>query len=147
MNASPEIVETYETLEDKYQHYVKAYTSLNSNSVDSLLEKLPTHHAFFGGVYAYARSQYDQSVATMERVEAELKIKFRNQLLTEGKKATVDATTSEVLACPEYQSVKAATENAQYKMLLAKNLLNSLEYARDMLVQISANRRHESKLL
>jgi|DEB0MinimDraft_3_1074331.scaffolds.fasta_scaffold01391_6 hypothetical protein len=147
MNASKEIIETYETLEDKYQQYVKAYTSLDSNSVDSLLEKLPTHHAFFGGVYAYARSLYDQSVAAVERVEAELKIKFRNQLLTEGKKATVDATTSEVLASPEFQSVKAASEKAQYKMLLAKNLLNSLEYARDMLIQISANRRNESKLI
>lgn len=144
---SPEIIKTYESLEENFQKYVQAYTSLDSNSVDSLLEKLPTHHAFFGGVYAYAKLTYDQLTSEMERTEAELKIKFRNQLLTEGKKATVDATSAEVLASQEFQSVKRAAESAQYKLMLAKNLLNSLDYAKDMLVQISANRRHESKLL
>lgn len=145
--ASPEIIETYRTLGEKYQDYVKQYTVIKQSNLDDLLEKVPVHHAFFGGVYAYACTVYETNVANLESLRADIAKNARTQLLTEGSKATVAAVNELVDSNPTIAAQLGLVQDSQYKMLLAKQLLKSLECAKDMLIQISANRRNESKLI
>lgn len=147
MATAPDIIKTYDTLEDNYSKYAEEYTHLNPSNIDHLLERLPVHYAFFGGVHAYAKSLYDQALAKFITVEAELSQKIKYELESNGKKATVHAIEKAVITSVEYSIAQKKVHTTNYKLLLSKNLMSSLDYAKDLLVQISANRRNETKLL
>ena len=82
-----------------------------------------------------------------DREEAKVKEDRRQELVEEGKKATDRALDSYVVTRPSVAQANLVHQEASHKYYLAKNILNSLDHQKDMLVQISANKRAESKLI
>ena len=82
-----------------------------------------------------------------DREEAKVKEERRQELTEQGKKATDRALDSYVVTCASVAQAHLTHQEASHKYHLAKNILNSMDHQKDMLVQISANKRAESKLI
>ena len=54
---------------------------------------------------------------------------------------------SYVLVVPDLIEMREGLLEAQQKYNLAKNIINSMDHQKDMLVQLSANKRAEVKLI
>ena len=63
-----------------------------------------------------------------------------------GKKMTAKDLDDLVLSADDYKEYKTNLNDATLKYELLKGLVRSLEHRKDMLQQISANKREETKL-
>ena len=142
-----DIQTTYHSLEDSYLEITKKYLNINEHSVEKALLTHTGVYAFFGAVLAYAKCEMENFGFERDRTEAKIKEARRQELLDEGKKATDRALDSYVITNSSVAQAELTHQEASHKYYLAKNILNSLDHQKDMLVQISANKRAESKLI
>ena len=71
----------------------------------------------------------------------------RRELLGSGTKATQGNLNAYIKTLPELQEVRVKLVEAQYKHNLAKNVVDALNHQKDCLVQMSANKRAEVKMV
>ena len=142
-----DIRKTYEHLEDTYLDISKRYLKVDEITVDKRLVQHTGVFAFFGAVLAYAKRELDKAVNNGEYEEATCREARRAELLEEGKKATDRALDAYVKTVSSIMVLTQLKEEASYKYNLAKNIVNSLDHQKDILIQISANKRAESKLI
>ena len=142
-----DVYETYENLEQTYLDITKNYLKLDESSVDRALMQHTGVYAFFGAVLAHAKMRMDRSSTELERMEAKVREERREELLDAGKKATDRALDAYIKTVQEVQQCEDFNRKCSHKYHLAKNIINSLDHQKDMLVQISANKRAESKLI
>jgi len=142
-----DIQTTYDHLEDTYMDITKRYLKVDELSVDKALLHHTGVYAFFGAVLAYAKRELDQASNLYEYEEATCREARRSELLDNGKKATDRALDAYVKTVSSVKEKLRLKEECSYKYHLAKNIVNSLDHQKDMLIQISANKRAESKLI
>lgn len=142
-----DIQTTYHSLETSYLDITKKYLNINEHNVEQALLTHTGVYAFFGAVLAYAKREMENFGFERDREEAKVKEDRRQELIEEGKKATDRALESYVITCASVADAQHTHQEASHKYYLAKNILNSLDHQKDMLVQISANKRAESKLI
>ena len=142
-----DIQTTYHSLETSYLDITKKYLNINEHSVEQALLTHTGVYAFFGAVLSYAKREMENFGFERDREEARVKEERRQEFIGEGKKATDRALDSYVITCESVAKAQLAYQEASHKYYLAKNILNSLDHQKDMLVQISANKRAESKLI
>jgi hypothetical protein len=83
----------------------------------------------------------------LDMEEAKRKELRRSEFLQKGKKATEVSLNGYINTVPEIIELRKKSFEVQHKYNLAKNLITSLEHQKDMLVQMSANRRAEAKMV
>jgi len=142
-----DIQTTYERLEDTYLDITKRYLKVDEHNVDKALFQHTGVYAFFGAVLAYAKRELDKCSNEYEYTEATCREARRSELLSDGKKATDRALDAYVKTVSTIKEKGRLKEAASYKYHLSKNIVNSLDHQKDMLIQISANKRAESKLV
>ena len=142
-----DIQNTYNTLEEEYLNITKKYLNINDYNIEQALLTHTGVYAFFGAVLAYAKREMDNAAFELDRMEAKTKEMRRRELQEEGKKATDRALDSYVTTNASVAQCSLTQQEAAHKYYLAKNIMNSLDHQKDMLVQISANKRSESKLI
>ena len=142
-----DVYDTYENLEQTYLDITKNYLKLDESSVDRALMQHTGVYSFFGAVLAHAKMRMDESSTNLERMEAKVREERRAELLDAGKKATDRALDAYVKTVDAVQECENYHRSCSHKYHLAKNIINSLDHQKDMLVQISANKRAESKLI
>ena len=138
---------TYRKIEDTYLDITKSYLSIDERNIEKALLQHTGVYAFFGAVLAFAKREVDLASNSWEQEEARVREARRAEVLDAGKKATdraLDAYVKTVSTVMEKESVKT---EASHKYHLSKNIMNSLDHQKDMLVQISANKRAEIKLV
>jgi len=138
---------TYTKLEETYLDITSKYLNIDERNIEKALLQHTGVYAFFGAVLAHAKKVLDTASNGLESTEARVREERRAELLDDGKKATdraLDAYVRTVGLVKEKESQKI---NAAHKYHLAKNIMNSLDHQKDMLVQISANKRAEVKLV
>jgi len=142
-----DIKKTYEHLEDTYLDITKRYLRVDEVNIDKALFQHTGVFAFFGAVLAYAKRELDKASNDCEYEEARCREERRAEALADGKKATdrsLDAYVKTVSSLREKERVR---EQCSYRYHLSKNIVNSLDHQKDMLIQISANKRAETKLV
>jgi len=142
-----DVHETYDRLEETYLEITKQYLQVNETTIDQRLFQHTGIYAFFGAVLAYAKQKMDEASNDLDREEATTREFRRSELLEEGKKATDRALDGYVKTVLSVQKSQAKHRASAHSYHLAKNIINSLDHQKDMLVQISANKRAESKLI
>ena len=140
-------IETYNSLENKYLTISKEYLEITEDNMDEALQNHTALYAFFGAVLAYAKKVYNSAEITFEYAEAEVKESRREFLLSQDKKVTEAALSAHVLTLDSIKDLKSQVLESQHKYNLAKNIVTSLDHQKDMLVQMSANKRAEKKLV
>lgn len=146
MNISPDIKATYEKLDVAYETLTENYLTINEDNISEALVKHSPNYAFMGAVTAYAKHMMDSKEIELEKLEFDLRKEAAEILKARGVRATKDAVDSETMSNPSLIASKEAVSESQFTYNLAKNILSSMEHQKDMLVQISSNRRSELKL-
>lgn len=142
-----DIEKTYIHLEDTYMDITKRYLKVDETTIENALYQHTGVYAFFGAVLAYAKRELDRSSNEKEREEATVREARRAELVEEGKKATDRALDAYVKTIDSVQGMEDRHEVCAHRYHLAKNIINSLDHQKDMLIQISANKRAETKLV
>lgn len=142
-----DIRKTYEGIEDQYLEITKQYLRVDESNIDQALLKHTGVYAFFGAVLAYAKQREDAAFADLERSEAAIRESKRSESTDDGKKITDKTLDAYVKTIPEIQQKQDYCRECSYKYNLAKNIISALDHQKDMLVQISANKRAETKLI
>ena len=141
------LVETYNSLESKYLKISQEYLEVSEEDMDDALQNHTALYAFFGGVLAHAKKVANTAEISFEYAEAEVKEERRDFLTSQGKKATEGALSAHALTISYLRDLKSKVLEAQHKYNLAKNIVTSLDHQKDMLVQMSANKRAEIKMV
>jgi len=141
------IKDVYNSLEESYMDITKTYISINESNFQDKMVRHPSIFAFFGGVLAYAKREVERVESLFENREAELREERREEVASSGKKPTDRALDAYLRTVPELQTLRQGVTRKSYLFNLAKNILSSLEHQKDIIIQLSANRRAETKLI
>ena len=142
-----EISTIYDTIEDKYIDITKSYLEISDHNMDRALERHTGVFAFFGAVLAHAKRQLDRKEIELEFFMSQSMEKRRQELSERGTKVTESALNNYIKSVPMIKEKKEEVSVAQHKYNLAKNIVSSLDHQKDMLVQMSANKRAEAKMV
>ena len=141
-----EIKEVCDTIEDKYMEISKKYLQIEESDLSKTLITLAPTYAFFASVLSHAKKVKDLKELQLEGSEATVMERRREELLTQGTKATQGALNNYILTVPDLIDMRVALLDAQNRYNLARNIINALDHQQSMLIQISANKRAETKL-
>jgi len=141
-----DIQTTYNNLPEEYLNLAKNYLTVDEDSMDLAIKRHPSVFAFFGSVLSHAKKESDKLSTKLEMLEAKHMEMRRAELTGQGTKATQGALQAYVLTITELMVLREELTEAQHKYNLARNMLTSLDHQKDMLVQMSANKRAEMKL-
>lgn len=120
-------------------------TRINETNLDDAFQKQSSLRAYYGAVAAEADSVAARRKMAIEVVEAKLYKKYRDQAVAEGAKVTEAALTAQIKSDPVWLETKKLYIEAQAHADLARSFVASLADRRDMLIQLGADRRDESK--
>lgn len=141
-----DIHETYNRIEELYLKITKDYMGFDESGIDEALLKHTAVYAFFGAVLAHAKRVVNREENDYEYEEAKVREERREELKSSGQRATDRALDAFVKTVPSLRDAQSKVQDASHRYNLAKNIVSSLEHQKDMLVQISANKRAEVKL-
>jgi len=140
------ITDTYDTLEAEYLNITTKYLNVSEDTVESALLQHTAVYAFFGAVLAYAKKKVDTESLMVEHMEAQSRESRRTALTSQGLKVTDRALDGWVKTQDNLNSLRSSLLEAQHKYNLSRNIVSSLDHQKDMLVQLSANKRAEQKM-
>jgi len=102
-----------------------------------------TMYAYYAGLSEQANMEKKKCENKMESYEAELKNSARNTL----SKTTVAAIQDYVSTDIPLQDMKKDLEEKTYKCGLLKSLITSMQHRKDLIIQLSSNRRAETRMI
>jgi hypothetical protein len=127
---------------DFYLEIVKDVSRIRD--IEDDLTTLTADYSYYYGMMNRAKALQDKALYDLETLQSVLKTEKRK--LAIGKKLTVDALNDEVKA----MQCVIDQENLLTKLCTAygyaKGICSTLDHKKDMLIQLSANRRMETKL-
>ena len=141
------VQETYDSIEDQYLKITKEYLELTDANMEEALQRHTSIYAFFGAVLAYAKRKMDSTEIKCEYAEAKVKEDRRGVLIQAGSKVTESSLNTYVKTDTTIRELQSQVLEAQHKYNLVKNIITSMDHQKDMLVQMSANKRAELKMV
>ena len=141
------IKDVYDNIEDSYMDITKKYIAISEHTFQEAMSNHPSTFAFFAGVMAYAKKEVDRANLMLETREAELREDRREELFQKGQKATDRALDAYLKTQPELQTLQKGITAKAHKYNLSKNIVSSLDHQKDIIIQLSANKRAEAKLI
>ena len=141
------IKDVYDNIEDTYMDITKKYIAISEHDFQEAMANHPSTFAFFAGVMAYAKKEVDRANLLFETREAESREARREELLQKGQKATDRALDAYLKTQPELQTLQKGITAKAHKYNLSKNIVSSLDHQKDIIIQLSANKRAEAKLI
>lgn len=127
-------------ISDDIYHDIIVDLSRTSN-VDEDMASHPAVYGYYHGILSKAKREVDMQSLHLEVQEARLKM----NICSKGKKAS-HIVEAEVQGNPEIAELNLKLIRAKEVYNLIKSICSTLEHRKDMLVQLSANKRMETKL-
>jgi hypothetical protein len=144
MNKATDLLEALEDLTwENYVDIADAATKFDKHEIDSELAKQASVYSYYQGLLSVAKNKLDK--ANLEL------IKYTAQTRKEKKGSTLAKQTAKDLddfveSSAEFAVYTESVNECSFKYTLLKGLVSSLEHKKDMLVQLSSNRRAETNL-
>ena len=144
MNKATDLLEALEDLTwENYVDIADAATQFDKHEIDSELAKQASVYSYYQGLLSVAKNKLDK--ANLEL------IKYTSQTRKEKKRSTPAKQTAKDLddfveSSAEFAVYTESVNECSFKYTLLKGLVSSLEHKKDMLVQLSSNRRAETNL-
>ena len=127
--------ETYITLCDEI-------TNIDDSDLEEELSKQSTLYSYFTGLHAYAETELDKFEVALNQEKS----LFKRKLVSESGKQTVAQMDIAVGSDHDINLGEIALLELEYKEQLLKGLVHSLSQRKDMLVQISSNKKAEKQM-
>lgn len=118
---------------------------LNPDKIENLMIRHPSEFAVAANRCALSHKQVEMVALQKGVIESELYQHYRKELLAEGDKPTEKLIDSLIKQDPRWKRISALLIEASRIEAVNKNIVTSLVHKKDMLVQISVNRREEIK--
>jgi hypothetical protein len=131
---------------ENMKNIIAALVALDDSGIDYTLNKLPAIYGYIAMLMAEAKHNMDLAEVELEQQEAQLRKEIRENMKKQGAKITEKTLDAEVIVAPGYIVKRVEALDATTKYNLVRNLLTTIEYKKDMAIQISANTRNEKKL-
>ena len=144
MNKAQSLIEALEDLTwENYVDVADAVTQFDKHEIDTELARQASVYSYYQGLLSVAKNRLDQ--ANLELT------KFTAQIRKEKKSSTVAKQTAKDLddfveSNPDFAVYSEKANEASFKYTLLKGLVSALDHKKDMLVQLSSNRRAETNL-
>lgn len=120
-------------------------TRISEVDLDKAFFEQSSLRAYYGALAAEYESFANRLETVVEAKEAVLAREIRAQALNENKKLSEKMVEELVRSDPKWIKMKNAVYEAQAQATIAKAFVQSLIDRRDMLIQLGADRRDESK--
>ena len=120
-------------------------TRVSEIHLDECFQKQSSLRAYYGALAAQYEAQAQKMSTAFEVLEAKLFKKYREEAAASGVKATEKMLENQVKTDPLWFSGKTKVAEARRNSDILKALVMSLVDRRDMLIQLGADRRDESK--
>jgi hypothetical protein len=123
----------------------KADMQVTENNLDDCMMQQASLRAFYGARAARAEAQASSIKTRFEVREAKIYDEHRKALVTSGEKVTEKAVENMVKIDPRWIAGKQLVIEAESIAAVAKSCVFALSDRRDMIIQLGADRRDESK--
>jgi hypothetical protein len=124
-----------------YLDVVKEISRINREHVDIELETFAAEYSYYYGLMVRSKRNLDEATNTAENYRS----CYKNESRKAGKK-TVEALNDEVNCQKDCVELNKDVVRKEEIHGLMKGICNTLSYKKDMLVQLSANKREEAKI-
>jgi hypothetical protein len=143
-----DLLKAYEDLDlELYLRLSDALMSIDKFSVNDEMLKHSRLYSYYCGLLEYATAQVKQYEVDVEKYEIDLKNDARDAIIQAGARATVAAVEDYVGRDSTLHTMKKNLEEKRYKQGLLKSLVQSMSHRKDLLVQLSANSRAETRMI
>lgn len=120
-----------------------AVVKFDPNSIDNEMVRQASIYSYYHGMMVVAKRFANDKETDLTRLMAKLRSGYKNSTTA---KLTAKDLDDLVMADDSYNLAQNEVHEAIMKYELLKGLVRSLEQKKDMLQQVSANRREETKL-
>jgi hypothetical protein len=128
---------------ENYRDISDALVKFHDNNIDEEMQRQASLYSYYHGLMCAAKKSMNDLDADLTRLSAKLRSGYKSSAT--GKLTAKDLDDL-VLADDSYGVAQGEVNEATFKYELLKGLVKSLEQKKDMLQQVSANKREEIKL-
>lgn len=145
---SDDLLKAYDELDmDLYLKLADSLLSIDKFSVNDEILKHSRLYSYYCGLLEFATKSVKDYEVDMEKHEVDLKNDARDAIIQAGARATVAAVEDYVGRDSTLHTMKKNLEEKRYKQGLLKSLVQSMSHRKDLLVQLSANSRAETRMI
>ncbi len=128
---------------DVYHSLVEELAKIDKDNIETELVELPVYYSYYHGLMLRSKRTLDRLQIEFDNWCATGKSKLRETLSVKVTVALADENLAKTEAHKEYR-LRIADLEEVYGLM--KSVCVTLEHKKDMLIQLSANRRMEVKL-
>ena len=128
---------------DNYKDISDALSSFDDGMIDQEMMRQATLYSYYYGLMSVAKRQMNNESTALTQFSSQLRKQAKNHTI---KKLTAKDLDDLVFGDEDYRTRDMQLNDATFKYELLKGLVRSLEQKKDMLQQVSANKREEIKL-
>lgn len=141
MNALTEALEDFTW--ENYKDISDGVVRFDENTVDSEMTRQASMYSYYHGLMSLAKKSINDQQTALGRFAGEFRKTVRESTTA---KMTAKDLDDAVFSSPEYFDRTNKLNEMSFKFELLKGLVRALEQKKDMMQQVSANRREETKL-
>jgi hypothetical protein len=144
MNKAQNLLEALEDLTwENYVDIADSVTQYDTHEIDNEMARQASIYSYYQGLLSVAKNRLDEANLNLTKFSA---IARKEKKSSSTTKQTAKDLDDFVMAEPDFALYTKNVNDAQFKYTLLKGLVSSLEHKKDMLVQLSSNRRAETNL-
>jgi len=128
---------------DNYKDISDALIKFDGSNLDEEMQRQASLYSYYHGLMIAAKKMVNDLDADLTRLSAKLRSGYKMSSTT---KLTAKDLDDLVLADDSFVVAQKEVNEATFKYELLKGLVKALEQKKDMLQQVSANKREEIKL-
>ena len=131
---------------EAYRKLVSEISHIEPHKMDDELAILPAVYGYYAGLLAEAKENMEILSFEADKRLAKVRLDVHVSLRKQGAKITEKILDTESFIDEIYLNKKEDLIKAGTKFNLVRNILTTLEYKKDMLIQLSVNTRQEKKM-
>jgi len=145
MNKAQSLLEALEDLSwENYVDVADAVTQFDKHEIDTELARQASVYSYYQGLLSVAKKALDD--ANLELTKFTAQTRKDQKMSSFPKKLTAKDLDDIVESTFEFTVYTKSVNDASFKYTLLKGLVSALDHKKDMLVQLSSNRRAETNL-
>ena len=145
MNKASDLLKVLEDLTwENYVDVADAATQFDKNEIDNEMARQASVYSYYQGLLSISKKALDE--ANLELTKFTAQTRKDQKMNSPLKKLTAKDLDDIVESTSEYAAYTKSVTDASFQYTLLKGLVSALEHKKDMLVQLSSNRRAETNL-
>jgi len=144
MNKAQNLLEAFEDLTwENYIDIADGVTQFDKHEIDTEMARQASVYSYYQGLLSLSKKALDDANLALTQYTAMTR---KEQKEGSSNKQTAKDLDDFVESRDTFRVYTKSVNDAQFKYTLLKGLVSSLEHKKDMLVQLSSNRRAETNL-